>query len=267
MKNNLDYTIEKIKSENRVGIMTHLVTGYPTFALSKTIARTLVKSGADIIEIQIPFSDPMADGPLIVGACQRSLENGVKIKDSFDLAKFVTENLKTPVVLMTYANIIIHMGIKDFCVASKKAGVSGIIVPDLPYDSEECIMLKKYTTKFGVHLIYVISPAIESKRLKEVKKLAGGFIYCTSRQGITGTGKEFSKNIVSYLSRVRKNCSVPLAVGFGISSSKDLKLIKGYARVGVIGSAIINIINKNKNSEVLSAISKFMSDITKNKQF
>src|SRR3989338_2479428 len=99
MKNSLDYTIEKIKIENRIGIMTHLVTGYPTFALSKKNAEVLVRGGANIIEIQIPFSDPMADGPLIMEACQKSLENNTKIKDSFTLAKFISKNLKTPVVL------------------------------------------------------------------------------------------------------------------------------------------------------------------------
>src|ERR1035437_907766 len=194
MKNNLDNTIEKIKNRKHIGIMAHLVTGYPTLALSKKISKTLIKGGADIIEIQIPFSDPMADGPLIVEACQKSLDNGIQIKDSFELAKFVNKNLKTPVVLMTYANIIIHMGIKNFCVTCKKHGVSGLIVPDLPYDSTECKLLRDHAIKARIHLIYVISPAIEAERLQEIKKLASGFLYCTSRQGTTGTGKKFTQN-------------------------------------------------------------------------
>ena len=263
MKNNLDHVIEKIKKRKRIGIMAHLVTGYPSFEFSKKIAQALAKGGADIIEIQIPFSDPMADGPLIVEACQNSLDKGIKIKNSFELAKFVSKNLKTPVVLMTYANILIHMGIKRFCIACKKYGVSGIIVPDLPYDSEECKELQKYAKKMGVHLIYVISPAIEDSRLLEITKRASGFLYCTSRQGTTGTGKKFAQNISSYLARVRKNSSLPLAVGFGISSSEDLELIKEYSEIGIVGSAIVNIIRRHKNSEILAAISQFMSKLTK----
>ena len=122
MKNNLGNVIERIKRENRIGIMAHLVTGYPTLVFSKRIARILVKSGADIIEIQIPFSDPIADGQLIVEACQKSLDNGTRIKDSFKLAKFVTENLQTPVIIMTYANILIHIGIKNFVLLAKRTG-------------------------------------------------------------------------------------------------------------------------------------------------
>lgn len=263
MKNKIDIIIEEIKKRKRIGIMAHLVTGYPTFLLSKRIAETLVKGGADIIEIQIPFSDPMADGTLIVEACQKSLDVDTRVKDSFKLAKFVSKNLKTPVVLMTYANILIHMGIKRFCVACKECGVSGLIVPDLPYDSEECKMLQNYVTKAGVHLVYVISPAIEEKRLQEIKKLASSFIYCTSRQGTTGTGKKFAKNISLYLARVREKSSISLAVGFGISSLKDLKLIEKYSEIGVVGSAIIEVIRKSKNSEVLPAISEFMSKLIK----
>lgn len=264
MKNKIDIVIEEIKKENRIGIMSHLVTGYPTFSFSKRIARTLVKGGADIVEIQIPFSDPMADGTLIVEACQKSLDRGTRIKDSFELAKFVSKNLNTPVVLMSYANILIHMGIKRFCVACKECGVSGLIVPDLPYDSEECKILKNYATKARVHLIYVISPAVEEKRFQEIKKLVSGFLYCTSRQGTTGTEKKFAKNISLYLARVRGKSSITLAVGFGISSSKDLSLIKKYSEIGIIGSAIIEVIKKSKNSEILPAISRFMSEL-KNK--
>ncbi|MFA6257490.1 MAG: tryptophan synthase subunit alpha [Candidatus Paceibacterota bacterium] len=263
MKNKIDIVIEKIKERKRIGVMAHLVTGYPTFSLSKRIAKALVKGGANIIEIQIPFSDPMADGTLIVEACQKSLDAGTRIKDSFELAKFVSKNLKTPVVLMTYANILIHMGIERFCVACKDSGVSGLIVPDLPYDTEECKTLQNYATKARVHLIYVISPAIEDNRLQEIKKLASGFIYCTSRQGTTGTGKKFAKDISLYLERVRGGSSIPLAVGFGISSSKDLKLIKRYSEIGIIGSAIIDVIRKSKNSEIVSEANKFMYKVIK----
>ena len=236
---------------------------YPTLAFSKRIAEILVKSGANIIEIQIPFSDPMADGPLIVEVCQKSLDNGTQVKDSFKLSKFVDKNLKTPVVIITYANIIIYMGIENFCVSCKKNGVSGIIVPDLPYDAEECKKLRKYAAEFKIHIIYVISPAVEDKRLKEIKKLASGFIYCTSRQGITGTGKEFSKNISSYLKRIRGTSLIPLAVGFGISSLKDIQSITKYSEIVIIGSAIINVINKSKNSKILLSIAKFMAQLIK----
>ncbi|MEK9181868.1 MAG: tryptophan synthase subunit alpha [Patescibacteria group bacterium] len=263
MKNNIDIVIEKIKKEKRIGMMTHLVTGYPTLKFSEKIVKVLAESGADVIEIQIPFSDPMADGSVIVGACQESLENGTRVKDSFKLAKFTNDNLRVPVVLMTYANIVIHMGIKKFCVACKESGVSGIIVPDLPYDSEECKKLRRYSTRANIHLIYVISPAIEESRLKEIKKLATGFLYCTSRQGTTGTGKKFSQDVLSYLTRIKKNSIIPLAVGFGISSPKDVELIKKHSEIVVVGSAIIHIIRKNKNPKVLSAVGKFMSGLQK----
>ncbi len=263
MKNKIDKLMESLKYEKSMGLMTHIVTGYPTLKFSKKIAKTLVMSGADIIEIQIPFSDPMADGPLIVEACQKSLESGTRVMDSFKLAKYINIRLKTPVVIMTYANIVIRMGIDKFCRTCKKYGVSGLIVPDLPFDSEECRKLKFYLKKLNIHFIYVISPAIEDDRLKEIQKLASGFLYCTSRQGTTGKGKNFSKNINLYLSRVKKDFTFPLAVGFGISSLQDLDLIKKYAQICIIGSAIINIVKKNKTPKILSQISKFISKLKK----
>lgn len=263
MKNNIDIVIEKIKKENRVGIMAHLVTGYPTFDLSRKIAMTLIKSGVDIIEIQIPFSDPMADGRLIVEACQESLEKGTTVRDSFKLAKFLNKSFETPIVVMTYANIVIHMGIEKFCNLCVKNGISGIIIPDLPYDSKECKELAVYSKNLGIYLIYVVSPAIEDNRLNDIKKQAHGFIYCTSRQGTTGTGKKISQDINLYLRKVRKGSTIPLAVGFGLSSREDFNLIKKYSEIGIVGSAIINIIKKNKSSKVLSHISQFISRLKK----
>src|SRR5258708_10499239 len=131
MKNNIDVTFDKIKKEKRIGVMAHIVTGYPTLSFSKKLISTLVKGGADIIEIQIPFSDPMADGPVIVQACQTSLDHGTKVKNSFELAGFVSKKMNTPTVLMTYGNIIVHMGIRNFALECKKHEISGVIVPDL----------------------------------------------------------------------------------------------------------------------------------------
>ncbi|MDD5068449.1 MAG: tryptophan synthase subunit alpha [Candidatus Pacebacteria bacterium] len=258
MKNNLDRTIEKFGAGKKTGIMAHLVTGYPTLALSKKIAQSLVAGGADIIEIQVPFSDPMADGPLIVEACQKSLDNGTKVKDSFALAAFVDKTLKTPVVLMTYANIVIHMGIEKFCDECKKHKISGVIVPDLPHDSKEGEELKKQATRKGIHLIYVLSPAIEKERLEKISRQATGFLYCTSRQGTTGTGKRFASDLHSYLKRVKKSSHLPLAVGFGISSHKDIKEIKPEGDIAVIGSAVIDLIQKTPTQNILKTIEKFV---------
>ncbi|MDD5050244.1 MAG: tryptophan synthase subunit alpha [Candidatus Pacebacteria bacterium] len=258
MKNNLDHIIEKFGERKKTAIMAHLVTGYPTLALSKKIAQSLVAGGADIIEIQVPFSDPMADGPLIVEACQKSLDNGTKVKDSFALAEFVEETLKTPVVLMTYANIVIHMGIEKFCDECRKYKISGVIVPDLPYDSKEGRELKKQAARKEIHLIYVLSPAIEKERLEKISRQATGFLYCTSRQGTTGTGKRFANDLHSYLKRVKKSSHLPLAVGFGISSHKDVKEIKPEGDIAVIGSAIIDLIQKTPTQKTLKTIEKFV---------
>lgn len=263
MKNNIDKVLEKIKKENQTSIMAHMITGYPNLETSKKIARALVEGGADIIEIQIPFSDPMADGNLIVEACQKSLDNGTQVKDSFELARFISKNLKIPVVIMTYANIIIYMGIKNFCNTCKEVGISGIIVPDLPYDTEEGEELKKHSERVEVHLIYVVSPAIQKERLKEVIQKATGFIYCTSRQGTTGIGKDFSKDLKSYLERVKSLSTIPIAVGFGISSKKHIDLIRKYADVAVIGSAIVEVIKNNKNGDVFKNITNLLTQLTK----
>ncbi|MDP3987559.1 MAG: tryptophan synthase subunit alpha [Candidatus Levybacteria bacterium] len=238
--------------------MTHIVVGYPSLDKTLSIARIMVKAGVDFIELQIPFSDPLADGPTIMRACEESLKQGTKVKDAFEVMKTLTSQISTPLLFMSYYNIVFKYGTQKFIKDAKEAGAYGLIVPDMPIDEEEEEHFFAFCKKYGLKNIQVISPASTDNRLKKNAKVANGFVYCTAHQGITGAKNQLDPNISSYLQRVRKYFSIPMAVGFGISKKEHLKILRPYADIAVIGSAIINVINSSKDDNVEEDISKFL---------
>ena len=248
---------DMIKPTGKKLLMTHLVAGFPTERQSLKLAKLLVKSGADILEVQIPFSDPIADGEAIVGACHQSIRNGFTALKIFNFIKKLRK-LDVPIVVMTYANIPFKIGIDKFVRALNLSGASGLIVPDLPFDSEEAKKFFDRCREQKINLIQVISPGIYKTRLVEAVKMSEGFIYCTTRKGTTG--KHFGKEegIKYFLRSVRQISDKPIALGFGISTPKDIKILKKQADILIIGSAIVKMVS---NPGGLNKVSGFIKSI------
>jgi tryptophan synthase alpha chain len=260
--NKIDQQLEKIKKQHRMGLMTHVVVGYPSLEETITLVNTMAENGADFVELQIPFSDPLADGPTIMRACEESLAKGTKVKDAFAVMQTLAKQISLPLLFMAYYNTIFCYGVEKFCRDAKTAGASGLIVPDMPIDEEAYEHFYLYAKKFELYPIRVISPASTEERLKRNAVFSEGFVYCTARQGITGAKKELDPTLRSYLKKVRKFFSIPVAVGFGISQKEHIQSLRGSADIAVIGSALIDVVNKNKRNKREEAIKKFLSDLS-----
>lgn len=256
--NLIDKQLQKIKKEKRFGLMTHVVVGYPSIVQTESLVKIMADSGVDFIELQIPFSDPLADGPTIMRACEKALAGKVRVEDAFKLADKLSKEIKIPLLFMAYFNTVFRYGTKKFCRHAKKAGISGLIVPDIPPEEESEENFIKYCKQAGLKNIRVVSPASTLERLKINAKIASGFIYCTARQGITGARKKLDPNLISFLKKIRTQSDLPLAVGFGISQKEHLYKISPFADIAVIGSAIIDVINKSKRNNAEKDVKDFL---------
>lgn len=263
MINKIDKQLEKIQNEKRMGLMTHVVVGYPDIDETEKIIMALVRGGSDFIELQIPFSDPVADGSTIMLASEHALKNGVTVDKAFSLMKKISGNVSIPLLFMSYYNIIFNYGVSDFCKKANEVGASGLIVPDIPPEEEKHEKYIYYSLKHGLYPIRVISPASDERRLKINAKVAHGFVYCVSRFGITGADSTLDPKLGDYLKKVRRYFKIPLAVGFGISKKEQVKSLKSYADVAVIGSAVIDFINQKKqnNKDYLKDLESFIKDL------
>lgn len=257
----LTLQLQKIKQENRVGLMTHVVVGYPTLADTILLVKAMAAEGVDIIELQIPFSDPLADGPTIMKACESALAHGVKVKDAFRVMQELSQAVAIPLLFMAYYNTVFHYGVEKFCKDAKQAGAAGLIVPDMPIEEEAQEGFYKACKKHGLYAIHVISPASTHQRLKKNAAVARGFIYCTARQGITGVKATLGNDLATYLKQVKRYFSIPLAVGFGISQPEHVQALQGKADIAIVGSAIIDIINSSKKTKQVANVRSFIKSL------
>ncbi|HEX9804710.1 MAG TPA: tryptophan synthase subunit alpha [Candidatus Dojkabacteria bacterium] len=259
--NKIKLQIKKIKSEKRLGLMTHIVAGYPTLSESIKIIKSMEKVGADFVEIQIPFSDPMADGPTIMKANQVALDNGITVFDSFSLIKKISKHVTIPLIIMSYYNIVFNYGIEKFIKEAKKSGISGFIIPDLSFEEDEHEGFSKICEKSDLVNIRVLSPASTEERIEKNARLAHGMIYFMSRKGITGAQKEMNKELTKDLKRIKKITDIPIGVGIGISKPEHLKPLKeAKAQIAIIGSAVIN----EYNAKGVKGVESFLEKIVKN---
>ena len=249
----IDIRFQLLSSEGRPGLVTFLTAGDPNVELSTQILEQLPTAGADIIELGMPFSDPMADGPAIQASSQRALDAGVNLKTIFSMVEaFRKGNLETPLVLMGYYNPIYIYGVKKFISDAESVGVDGLIIVDLPPEENE---LLKVMEKSNINFIYLVTPTTNEQRLPKVVKHASGFIYYVSVAGITGTKSASAENVRSALFRIRKYTNLPIAVGFGIKTPAQARGIAQFADAAVVGSALVSCVEKNldKNGRATSA--------------
>jgi tryptophan synthase alpha chain len=229
-------------------IMTHLILGYPSFKDNRKIISVMADAGVKYIELQIPFSDPIADGPVILSANQASLDNGTKVSECFDFAKKIcTLYPEIKFIFMTYYNIPFNYKLERFIKNSKKNGLWGLILPDIIPGKENDAYFN-LSIKNNINPIAVVSPTTTDDRLNLYKKLTSGLIYSTSRIGTTGAGKKESIELKQFILNLKKIIHLPVAVGFGIDSPEKASSIAEYADIIVIGSKILKIVNANPNN-------------------
>jgi tryptophan synthase alpha chain len=235
----------RAKAEGRVALIPYAMAGYPDLATCEALALRLDQAGADIVELGVPFSDPLADGATIQAASQRALEQGVTLEDTLALAGRLSERMRAPLVLMTYYNPIYSFGVARFCEAASAAGVAGVIVPDLP--PEEGAYLHDAALLYGLELIYLVTPTSPDARIERVARAAeragGGFLYCVSLSGVTGARNQLPEGLAEFIARVRAKTRLPLAVGFGVSRAEHIAEIGRFADGAVIASALLNAVD------------------------
>lgn len=259
--NLIDKQTEKIAAQKRLGLMTHVVVGYPSLEETIRLVKLMAKVGVDMVELQIPFSDPLADGPTIMKACETVLENGVRVRDAFKIAKRLSKEVDIPLLFMAYFNTVFKYGTEKFCKDAKRVGISGLIVPDIPLEEEEREHFMGYCNRFGLYHIRVVSPASTKERLQKNSKVANGFVYCIAHQGITGVKDSLDPSLASYLKQVRKEFRLPLAVGFGISKKEHIEMLKPYADIVVVGSAVIDLINNTSGQNYPKSVEYFLKQL------
>ncbi len=261
-ENRIDKTFEKLKTKGKKALITFITAGDPNLKKSKEIIFELERSGADIIELGIPFSDPMADGPTIQAASERALKKGATLSHVLGLVRDVRKKSQIPIILFGYYNPIFVYGVEIFASDAKKAGADGVLVVDLP--PEEAGELKAHTDKNGLDLIFLLTPTSDDNRMKLVSERASGFIYYVSVAGITGARKELSDTIRKSVQRVKRFTRLPVGVGFGISTPKQAREVSKLADAVIVGSAIVNVIEKNHNSkDIVKEVGRFVARIKK----
>lgn len=245
--NRINLQLEKIKNEKRLGLMTHVVIGYKSLKDTRALVNMMAEGGVDFIELQIPFSDPIGDGPTIHRANTKALSLGIHVRDAFSLIKTLREKDKIdiPLFFMTYLNIPFTYGLEKFCKDSKDVGIDGFILPDYNLKLENVDHLNKICEKHNQILIRFASMDSTVEHLKFLANKADGFIYCFSTRGTTGAREELDSYLVKHLKKLRKYFKIPLAVGFGISSADHIKSLKGSADMVIVGSAIIKVFEES----------------------
>ena len=258
----IENKFESLRGRKEKALIVYLTAGDPSLIVTKKLIFGLEKAGVDILEIGVPFSDPTADGPVIQAASQRALKDGTTLEGVLDLVTEVRKVSEIPIVLFGYFNPIFAYGVKKFAHAARKAGIDGVLVVDLPY--EEAKELRIYTDAVGIDFISLIAPTTDEKRLRKIAAEATGFLYYISITGITGTAAPKIDNIKTEVNKMRKITKLPIAVGFGISKPQQAHEIGRVAGGVVIGSAVVRMIDENKNSrDLVRIVSDYVSGIKK----
>lgn len=249
---------ESLREKNEKALIVYLTAGDPSLDVTKNLILGLEAAGVDIIEIGVPFSDPAADGPVIQAASQRALKTGTTLQGVLDLVAEIRRTSQIPILLFGYFNPIFSYGVERFAESAHKAGVDGVLVVDLP--PEEAQELRIYTDVASLDFISLIAPTSGKGRLKTILKTATGFLYYISITGVTGTVAPKIDDIAREIAKIRKLTKMPIAVGFGISNAAQAKEIGALADGIVIGSAVIKLIDKNRDNDNLV---KIVSDYTR----
>jgi tryptophan synthase alpha chain len=257
----IESAFARMKAENRTGFVAFLTVGYPDVGSTLRFVPALIEGGADIIELGVPFSDPLAEGPTIQRSSHHALQQGVTPRLCLDVAAKLRDlGVEAPLIPMGYYNPMLAYGLAAFTRDAASAGVDGLIVVDLP--SEESAPVREACLANDIRLIYLLAPTSTEERIKLVASMASGFIYCVSVTGVTGARDEQAPGLERFVERVRGHTDLPIAVGFGISSPKHFQRVGQIADAAVIGSAIIDEIDKSDPSQQAARLKEYAEVVT-----
>ena len=258
--NRIEEKFKKLCREKKKAFIAFITCGDPNLVTTEKLALGFARLGVDILELGVPFSDPLADGPTIQAASARALRNKINLRDVFRLVKRLRQKTALPIALLSYYNIIFHFGIKDFVKQAKDCGVDGVIVPDLPV--EEAGDLSKAARKRSLSTIFLLAPTSNPQRIRKVSGNSSGFIYYVSLTGTTGVRKRLPKELIRQLRRIKTITAKPVCVGFGISHPKQAREIVRVADGAIVGSAIIKVIEKNLGCrDLVAKVIKFTQEL------
>lgn len=243
---------------NHTALIPYITMGYPSVETTLKVVPLLASSGCDIVELGIPFSDPLADGATIQRASYEALRQGVTPKLCFELVQELRQRVEIPLVFMTYYNPVLKFGLEQFCSKCAEVGIDGLIIPDLP--PEEGQDLEKSTKRHGLDLIYLLSPASTEERIQLVTSRSSGFIYLVSLTGVTGARDKLPEELEGFVARVKERTEKPLCVGFGVSTPEQARRIAKIADGVIVGSRIIQLIKEDNSLKNLCSFVKGLRD-------
>ena len=248
---------DRIRAEKRTGLVTYVTAGDPDLSRSAEILQALDRAGADVLEVGIPFSEPLADGPVIQRATERALAGGATAAKVLDLVAGARASINAPIVLFSYVNPILRMGINEFGDRAKRAGVDGVLVLDLPI--EEAEEFRHSMAARAVDMIFLLSPTTTDERIQQAGKLGRGFLYGISRLGVTGTRDTVADGAEALAARIRSATPLPLALGFGISRPEHVRQIGRWADAAVVGSGLVGVIAEaGKSPDLVDRVESYV---------
>jgi tryptophan synthase alpha chain len=260
--NRIDETFIRLREKGEAALIPYLMAGYPDLDTTGKLVLGFEKAGADIIELGVPFSDPIADGPIIQLASEQALKNGVSLTSVLSLASNLRQQTTCPLVLMTYYNPVFVYGIERFVYDAAENGIDGVIVPDLP--PEEASLLEKAACETGLSCIFLLTPTSPPERMRLISQHSRGFIYYVSVTGITGIREMITEGISEYIRQLRLVTQQPIGVGFGISSPEHVAQISSIADAAIVGSAIVSLIANHLNEDnLVEKTSQFVAELKK----
>jgi tryptophan synthase alpha chain len=250
----------ELKASGKKGLIPFITAGDPDPGMTVELMHALVRGGSNVIELGVPFSDPMADGPVIQRSSERALAKGVTLRDCLEMVKvFRKMDQHTPVVLMGYANPVEQMGADRFAAEAKVAGVDGVLVVDYP--PEECIDFAASMRVAGIDPIFLLAPTSSEDRIREAAKVASGYIYYVSMRGVTGAAHLNTQDVASIIPNIRQATAIPIAVGFGINDAASAKAVSTMADAVVIGSRIIRVLEEAPPGQAVQSLERFIREI------
>ena len=252
----------ELKNNNKLALMPFIMAGDPSIEITSEIILKLQEKGADLIELGIPYSDPLADGPIIQLSASRALNSGTTLEKVIQLLKSLNGKLNIPIILFSYFNPILSFGFENFCELASKAGVAGLIIPDLPL--EEAKKFSKIISTYSIDLILLVAPTTPYERMKMISKNTRGFTYLVSVTGVTGERNKMENRVESLITKLKEISINPVAVGFGISSPEHVNKVRKWGADGVIiGSAFVKRISCCDEKEVVNQIGNFCENMRK----
>lgn len=242
--NRIETKMQELQKKKEKAFITYITAGLPDIAATKEILKAQERGGCDVVELGIPFSDPIADGPVIQDASYRAILGGVNINSIFSMMEEIrAEGMEIPVIFMMYYNTVLHYGVEAFVKKCEEAGVDGLIIPDLPY--EEQGEIKEYLDRSDKTILIPLVSPVSGKRIPMLLENAKGFVYCVSSMGVTGQGADFHKEVISYLKQVKEISKIPVMMGFGIRTAADVEPMKDVIDGAIVGSHFIQLMEEN----------------------